>query len=88
MMMVNYVPMEQSQAFAPGTPIVTRNPAAFYLGPGTNYGLVGTAPAGTAGEIIPDGNGLDGVLAKGTYWWKVTTGGLTGWVSENDLSVP
>ncbi len=88
MLMVNYEQIQQSQAFAPGSPIVTWNNAAFYLGPGTNYGLIGTVQPGTAGEILPDGNGLDGVMAKGTFWWKVTVGGRTGWVSESDLAAP
>jgi exopolysaccharide biosynthesis protein len=86
MLMVTYEDKQQSQTFAPGSPVVALRPAAVYLGPGTNYGLLATAPAGASGEVLADTNGLDGVQAKGTNWWKVTIGGITGWVSEGDLS--
>jgi hypothetical protein len=86
MLMVDYEDMQQSQTFTPGSPVVTTTAAAIYLGPGTNYGQIGTVPAGSPGKVIADANGLDGVQAKGTNWWKVTIGGISGWVSEGDLS--
>ena len=30
-------------------------------------------------------NDLNGILAKGVYWWKVAFGDLTGWVYEDGL---
>jgi hypothetical protein len=85
MMMVNYQPKEQSQAFAPGISVATVGPAQVFLGPGTNYGVMETIPGGTSGTVVDDTNGLNGVKAKGTYWWKVTLPGVTGWVAEENL---
>jgi uncharacterized protein YraI len=86
MMMVDYQSMELSQTFAVGSVVTTNGPANLYLGPGTNYGLIGTLPAGVSAEIVGDINGLDGVKAKGTYWWKVSLPGMTGWAAEENLA--
>ena len=88
MLMVDYQPVELSQAFTPGSLVETRFPTQVYLGPGTNYGVIETVPAGTSGEVLSDPHGLDGVKAKGMYWWKVTLPGATGWVAEEYLVAP
>lgn len=88
MMIVDYEPMGQSTAFTPGSQVVTRYETPVYLGPGTNYGLIGTLPGGEMAVVNHDQNGLDGVEAKGTFWWEVTAGGTTGWVAESDISAP
>jgi hypothetical protein len=36
--------------------------------------------------IQPHLNNLNGVLAKGTHWWKVAFGGTVGWVDEAVLA--
>ena len=83
MLMVEQEPMDQSTAFAAGDKVVTLAPADVMLGPGTNYGLVGTVPENTKGVILSDWNKLNGVLAKMAYWWKVDFSGTTGWVKES-----
>jgi len=32
--------------------------------------------------------GVNGVLAKGSYWWKVTYGETIGWVQDEALGEP
>jgi hypothetical protein len=60
------------------------------LGPGTNYGLVDTVDPGISGIVLGDDNGLNGVWAKGYYWWRVLleVGDLDiiGWVIEPALT--
>ena len=54
-----------------------------YLGPGTNYGIVATAPSGQEGDIIE--NSFNGVYAKGNYWWEWKYGETEGWSAETSL---
>jgi uncharacterized protein YraI len=56
------------------------------LGPGTNYDNFSTIPIGTQGTILEQMNGLDGVLAKSSYWWYVDFEGVAGWVPEGVLA--
>jgi len=56
------------------------------LGPGTNYAAFTTLPEGTSGMVVEQMNDLDGVLARGAYWWYVDFGDITGWVSEASLA--
>jgi hypothetical protein len=87
MMMVVVQPKDVSTVFAPDQPIKTLLEVNVRLGPGTNYGILQTVPANTTGIIYGDDNGLNGVWAKGAYWWRVLLdlpGGVDviGWVSE------
>jgi hypothetical protein len=84
MMMVVVEPMERStQLYNPGDPISTIGSINVFLGPGNNYAVLGT----TSGDgVISDSlNQLGGVLAKGSYWWKVDVGSTQGWVNEGDF---
>jgi hypothetical protein len=36
--------------------------------------------------VVEEVHGLNGVLAKGTYWWKVMAGEQVGWISEMALN--
>lgn len=82
MMMVVVEPMERSAAFAPGDPFRTTFPTNLRLGPGTNYAVFAVIPANSEGVVLEHANDLNGVLAKGDYWWKVDFGGTAGWISE------
>ncbi len=82
MMMVVVEPMLRSTRFAPGDQVVTMAPTDVRLGPGGNYGVLTTVPNGAMGTVIAHLSQLDGVLAKGTFWWKVAFGEVVGWVDE------
>jgi uncharacterized protein YraI len=57
------------------------------MGPGTNYASQGVLPADISGTIQP--HSLNGIFAKGYYWWKVTLNtGQTGWVVQDALAIP
>ena len=86
MMMVLSTPMSASTAFSPGQNITAPLQASVYLGPGSNYAVLTTIPAGTSGTVLPHAAGLEGVFAKGQHWWKVDFGGIEGWVTESVLS--
>lgn len=85
MMMVVVEPMSQSTTFVPGQTVATAKATSVHLGPGSNYVPLGTAPAGSGGVVQAPLNQLNGVLAKGSFWWKVDFDGLVGWVREEDL---
>jgi uncharacterized protein YraI len=84
-MMVVVEPKVQSIRFPSGALIQTTQSANLRLGPGTNYAVLAALPAGAAGKI--NAHPLNGVEAKGSYWWKVDFGGETvGWVAEDLLA--
>lgn len=85
MMMVAVEPIVKSTTFTPTEIVLTIEPTAIRLGPGTNYRSIGTIPELTGGEVQTHFNQLNGVLAKGSYWWKVDFDGLVGWVREESL---
>jgi hypothetical protein len=82
MLMVVIEPMQQSTKFMPDDLILTTANANIRLGPGTNYGVITIAPENSFGIILDHMNGLNGVLAKGYYWWKVSINGVQGWIAE------
>lgn len=88
MMMVVVEPITQTVTFTPGESVVTSVETPIYLGPGNNYASLETVPAGTQGLITASLNGLDGVLAKGSYWWQVDFSGKVGWVKEESMVLP
>ena len=74
--------MQQSTSFAPDDVIVTTANTNIRLGPGTNYSVITIAPENSLGIILDHMNDLNGVLAKGYYWWKVSINGIQGWIAE------
>ncbi len=88
MMMMVVEPKVQSIYFTPGEQVITLAATELRLGPGTNYASLASLPVNTPGTIQPDMNGIDGVLAKGSYWWKVSFGGAAGWVQQDALTRP
>jgi hypothetical protein len=89
MMMVIVEPKDLSSIFTVGDKIKTLTPVNVRLGPGTNYPSIETIPADIAGEIYGFDNGLNGVWAKGYYWWRVLLEidgrDVIGWVIEPAL---
>jgi len=86
MMMVYLEPGVRSGSYYNFDQIITSQAADIRLGPGTNFGLLQSVPAGSTGIILPHLGNLSGILAKGAYWWKVDLNGVVGWISENNLS--
>jgi len=89
MLMVVVEPKEQSNTFSANTGVLTQTEAQVRLGPGTNYAVVDTVPAATLGFIVDHSNGLNGVKAMGSFWWKVLLEvgnvDVIGWVPEETL---
>ena len=85
MLMVVVQPKEQSDRFQPGqtVTIVDSGEVNLRLGPGTNYAPLGVVSPGQQGTVLE--HSLNGVLAKGYYWWKIDFGGLVGWVNQESL---
>jgi hypothetical protein len=85
LMMVMLEPAERSGRFQPGerVSISDQGDANLRLGPGLNYASLATLPPGSQGAVLA--HPLDGILAKGYYWWKIDFGDRVGWVSESVL---
>lgn len=85
MLMVAVQPPEQSDRFQAGesVSIIDLGEVNLRLGPGTNYAPLGVVSPGSRGVILE--HPLNGILAKGYYWWKIDFGGLVGWVNQDSL---
>jgi hypothetical protein len=83
--MVVSEPMAISYTFAPNMTVTTKMASSVHLGPGNNYAFLATIPTGTSGTVLPQLTHLNGVLAKGSFWWKVSMGGIEGWIREENL---
>jgi hypothetical protein len=89
MLMVNVQPKLVSTAHDPDEPVATNGEIDIYLGPGTNYAVLSTMNGN--GIILDSHKELEGVWAKGAFWWKVDFDGdgdnvVDGWVREGDIS--
>ncbi len=76
LMMINVLPMSQSSTFSTDDKVLAPGGAEVRLGPGTNYAVLTTAPAGQEGTIV--NHPTNGVFAKGKYWWKWRYGNTEG----------
>jgi hypothetical protein len=83
-MMLVVEPLQTSTTFTPTQVVKTASLADLRLGPGTNYAGPWDIAKNTLGVIVD--HSLNGVLAKGEYWWKVDFNGKVGWVAESALS--
>jgi hypothetical protein len=90
MMMVVVEPKDLSSIFTVGDTIKTLTPVNVRLGPGTNYPSIETIPTGITGVVYGFDNGLNGVMAKGYFWWRVLLEidgrDVIGWVIEPALT--
>ncbi len=85
MMMVVVEPLERSGSLRPWQRVVSTAPTEVRLGPGSNYAALDRLSEGTRGVVLPHRNGINGVLAKGEYWWRVALGNVYGWAPESAL---
>ena len=84
-MMIALQPKLSSTLFEPGDAVLNQIGAQVRLGPGTNYALLATLNQVQEGVILHQISNLDGIYAKGTYWWKVDFPSVKGWVSQGSL---
>ncbi|MDH7601741.1 MAG: phosphodiester glycosidase family protein [Armatimonadota bacterium] len=83
--MVNLMPKMQSTRFGTGARVQTNTAGTnVRIGPGTNYTAMASLAKNTPGTVVE--HSLNGVYAKGYYWWKVDFGTVVGWVAESLLS--
>jgi hypothetical protein len=86
LMMVELLPAVKSSTFTIGDQVSAVNGATVRLGPGSGYGVLAQVQPGAQGVILPHANDMEGILARGTYWWKVAFGETTGWVAQEELT--
>jgi uncharacterized protein YgiM (DUF1202 family) len=86
MMMIDVQPLQQSTVYTPADLITTQASTDIRLGPGTNYAAFASVPAGIEGMVLNHQEKLNGVEAKGSFWWKVAFGNVSGWVEEGDIA--
>lgn len=77
--------MRKSSKFEQGNLVRTTSSAYLRTGPGTNYQSLSTLSSGQTGTILS--HGMNGIYAKGQYWWKWQSGSVVGWTSENSLQI-
>ncbi len=82
-MMVAVDPLARSNSFSTGQAMTVLQQTSLRLGPGSNYATLATLNSGAQGSV--QAHSINGVLAKGSYWWKLGVGGNTGWVREEHL---
>jgi hypothetical protein len=85
MLMVVSEPAVYSYSYGAAMAVTTNRNSSLHLGPGNNYGFLATIPQGSNGVILPAASGVNGVLAKGSYWWRVDFNGIVGWIREETL---
>jgi len=83
LMMVVVEPSSYSGSFFNGQALTVTQQTSLRLGPGSNYATLVTLNSGEQGTVLA--HSLNGVRAKGSYWWKATFGGTQGWVKEESL---
>jgi hypothetical protein len=83
--MVVLEPVQKSTEFEVGEPLRTTRAAELRVGPGDNYAAFTTIPDGDPGIVVSHINGLNGVHARGTNWWRVAFENKWGWMAEEDL---
>jgi hypothetical protein len=85
MLMVLIEPKVSSRTFARGQQVMVAQDSHVYLGPGSNYPWRSVLRPMTLGVVQDSLGDLDGVLAKGSFWWSVRFGKTDGWVPEGAL---
>ena len=83
--MLNIMPKMQSTSFGTGARVKTNTAGTnVRIGPGTNFTVMTSLAKDTVGTVVE--HALNGVYAKGNYWWKVDFGSVVGWVAESLLT--
>jgi hypothetical protein len=85
LMMVIPQAVERSCAFEVGDHVQAIQQVEIRIGPGSNYAVTARAEEAAVGEVLPHLNRLNGVMATGSYWWKVQFRDEVGWVEQSAL---
>lgn len=80
LMMVIPQAMERSENLRVGDYVETLQQTELRIGPGRSFAVTAVTARATRGVVLPHLNRLNGVLATGSYWWKVQFGEEAGWV--------
>lgn len=83
--MIVLEPVHKSTEFEVGEPVRTTRRADIRVGPGDNYAAYTQIAEGEPGIVLSHINGLNGVYARGTNWWRVAFERKWGWMAEDDL---
>ena len=76
------LPPKKSTEFQAGQKV--RLKGELRLGPGSTFGSAGTVAGNDLGTIQPEP--LNGIFAKGAYWWYCRFGDADGWASLDQLT--
>ena len=76
------LPPKKSSQFQAGQKVQLKG--ELRLGPGTTFGTAGKASGDDVGTILTEP--LNGIFAKGTYWWYCRFGDAEGWASLDQLT--
>lgn len=77
------LPPKRSTAFVDGQKVQIKNSGELRLGPGTTFGSARKVSEADHGVILPEP--LNGIFAKGAYWWFCRVGEAEGWASLEQL---
>jgi hypothetical protein len=78
------LPPKKSDVFQTGQRVRFKNAGELRLGPGTNFGSAGKVSSTDAGTIQAEP--LNGIFAKGNYWWYCRFGEADGWAALEQLT--
>ncbi len=86
LLMIALQPADRSSRFRPGDQVAVGNSQGLEirLGPGDTFAVLSSLLPGSLG-VIQDEAELNGILARGVYWWMVDFGSVKGWVDEAGL---
>ena len=76
------LPPKKSTEFQTGQKV--RLKGELRLGPSPTFGSTGKATDADTGTILPEA--LNGIFAKGAYWWSCRFGDADGWASRDQLT--
>ncbi len=77
------LPPKKSAQFQPGQSV--RLTGELRVGPGPTFGPAGKVSGPETGSITPDP--LNGIFAKGAWWWLCRFGDRDGWASLDQLTI-
>ena len=79
------LPPKKSDAFKAGQSVRLKTGSDLRLGPGTTFGSAGKASAAGTGVVVAEP--LNGIFAKGAYWWSCRFGDTEGWATLEQLTI-
>lgn len=86
-LLVRVLDKQSSSSFSEGETVLSSiGGTQLRQGPGTQFPILTNISAGTEGTI--SSHTLNGVYAKGAYWWNCTISGAEGWASQTQLTSP